>query len=223
MCPDNRSLPRTQPGAVPYLRLIGLVLSFALSWTKEIRGLSENDKNRRESPVSLFDCSYLLLRTVLNQRKQEEDVKIITAEGKKSHISAGMSTFSSNLCPFAPSCLQQKKKNVFLKNCVKKFTPTYLWRYYFLVHASPHLDQKMGIKKSPLSVCLSLFWQPEKKIKHKDKKKHEKSLIYPFSSSNCPRFAPSRTETSQAPVVVWDCDSVTVWDADSDRIRSEEK
>ena len=55
--------------------------------------------------------------------------------------------------------LAAEEKNVFLKNCVKKFTPTYLWRYYFLVHASPHLHQKMGIKKSPLSVCLSLFWQ----------------------------------------------------------------
>ena len=122
----------------------------------------------RESPVSLFDCSYLLLRTVLNQRKQEEDVKIITAEGKKSHISAGMSTFSSNLCPFAPSCSTRKKlftrENLYL----------HLWRYYFLVHASPHLHQKMGIKKSPLSVCLSLFWQSEKKIKHKDKKNMKK-------------------------------------------------
>ena len=211
MCPDNRSLPRTQPGAVPYLRLIGLVLSFALSWTKEIRGLSENDKNRRESPVSLFDCSYLLLRTVLNQRKQEEDVKIITAEGKKSHISAGMSTFSSNLCPFAPSCLQQKKKNVFLNNCVKKFTPTYLWRYYFLVHASPHLDQKMGIKKSPLSVCLSLFWQPEKKIKHKDKKKTWKKFDISILFVQLP---PVRT------ILHWDVTStgggVRLWDADSD-------
>ena len=154
----------------------------------------------RESPVSLFDCSYLLLRTVLNQRKQEEDVKIITAEGKKSHISAGMSTFSSNLCPFAPSCSTRKKlftrENLYL----------HLWRYYFLVHASPHLHQKMGIKKSPLSVCLSLFWQSEKKIKHKDKKNMNKSSISPFSSSNCPRFAPSCTETSQAPVVVWDCE-----------------
>ena len=151
MCPDNRSLPRTQPGAVPYLRLIGLVLSFALSWTKEIRGLSENDKNRRESPVSLFDCSYLLLRTVLNQRKQEEDVKIISAEGKKSHISAGRSTFSSNLCTFARSCSRRKK--CFLKKLRKKIHTYIFMTLLFSCSLFTPPSSEDGNKKVPF-VCL---------------------------------------------------------------------
>ena len=70
---------------------------------------------RTEGKVPYLCLIVLLLRTVLNQRKQEEDVKIITAEGKKSHISAGMSTFSSNLCPFAPSCSRRKKLPALIK------------------------------------------------------------------------------------------------------------
>ena len=168
---------------------------------------------RTEGKVPYLCLIVLIFFFALSWTKENKKKmwKSSTAEGKKSHISAGMSTFSSNLCPFAPSCLQQKKKNVFLKNCEKKITPTYLWRYYFLVHASPHLDQKMGIKKSPLSVCLSLFWQPEKKIKHKDKKKHEKKFDISILFVQLP---PVRT------ILHWDVTStgggVRLWDADSD-------
>ena len=100
----------------------------------------------RESPVSLFDCSYLLLRTVLNQRKQEEDVKIITAEGKKSHISAGMSTFSSNLS--ICTILQHKKKIVYKR----KFISTSMTLLFSYSRFTPPSSED-GNKEVPF-VCL---------------------------------------------------------------------
>ena len=209
MCPDNRSLPRTQPGAVPYLRLIGLVLSFALSWTKEIRGLSENDKNRRESPVSLFDCSYLLLRTVLNQRKQEEDVKIITAEGKKSHISAGMSTFSSNLCPFARSC--SRRKNCFLEKLRKKIHTYISMTLLFSCSRFTSPSSEDGNKKVPFVCLFVAVLTTRKKDKTQRQKKREKKFDISILFVQLP---PVRT------ILHWDVTStgggVRLWDADSD-------
>ena len=64
-----------------------------------------------------------------------------------------------------------------------------------------------GNKKVPF-VCLfvAVLTIRKKDKTQRQKKTWKKSSISPFSSSNCPRFAPSCTETSQAPVVVWDCE-----------------
>ena len=81
---------------------------------------------RTEGKVPYLCLIVLLLRTVLNQRKQEEDVKIINSRRKKVSYICWDVNLLFQLVPICTILLATEEKNIFLKNCVKKFTPTYL-------------------------------------------------------------------------------------------------
>ena len=112
MCPDNRSLPRTQPGAVSYLRLIGLVFSFALSWTKELKGLSKNEgKGKSRISVWLFLSSSSHCLEPKKTRRRCENYN--SRRKKVSYICWDVNLLFQlvSIC----TILQHKKKIVFIK------------------------------------------------------------------------------------------------------------
>ena len=166
---------------------------------------------RTEGKVPYLCLIVLLLRTVLNQRKQEEDVKIINSRRKKVSYICWDVNLLFQLVPICTILLAAEEKKCFPKKLREK-NHTYIFMTILFScsrFTSPWSED--GNKKVPF-VCLFVAVLTTRK---KDKTQRQKKTWKKFDISILfVQLPPVRT------ILHWDVTStgggVRLWDADSD-------